>query len=46
MRVVDEEEGKGSKALAMVTRMVGKWTATATKRAIAITMATRVVGKQ
>jgi hypothetical protein len=36
VRVVGKEEGKGSKAMAMATRMAGKWTATAT----------RVAGKQ
>ncbi len=44
MRVAGDEEGEGSKAMVMATRMAGKWTATATKRAM--TMARRVAGKQ
>jgi hypothetical protein len=44
MRGACDKEGKGSKAMSMVTRMVGKWTAMAMKRAMA--MATRVVGEQ
>ncbi len=32
MSVVGNKEGKGGKAMAMATRMLGKWTATATKR--------------
>jgi hypothetical protein len=44
MRVAGDEEGKGGKAMLMATRMVGKWTATATKRVMV--MATRVAGKQ
>ena len=44
MRVAGNKEGKDSKATVMATRMAGKWTATATKRAMA--MATRVTGKQ
>ncbi len=46
MRVAGDEEGKGSKALAMAmaTRMAGKWSAMATKRSMA--MVTRVAGKQ
>ena len=45
MRVAGDKEGKGSKvmAMAMATRMVGKWTATATKRVMVT--ATRVAGK-
>ncbi len=45
VRVAGDEEGKGSKAtaMAMATRMVGKWSATAMKRVIAT--ATRVAGK-
>ncbi len=44
MRVAGDEEGKGRKAMAMATKMAGKWTVTARKRAMA--MASRVVGKQ
>ncbi len=44
MRVAGEEEGKGGKAMALATRVVGKWTATATKRAM--TTKTREVGKK
>ncbi len=44
MRVAGNEEGKGIKAMAMATRMVGKWTVMARKRAMA--MATRVVDEQ
>jgi hypothetical protein len=44
MRGAGKEEGKGGKAMAMATRMVGKRMATATKRAMA--MSTRVAGKQ
>jgi hypothetical protein len=44
MRVVGEKEGKGGKAMATVTRVMGKRMATATKRAMA--MAMRVAGKQ
>jgi hypothetical protein len=46
VRVVDDEEGKGSKAMVMemATRMVGEWSATAMKRMMAT--ATRVAGKQ
>jgi hypothetical protein len=32
MRVASNKEGKGSKAMMMVTRVVGKWTAMATKK--------------
>ncbi len=44
MRVVGNEEGKGCKAMAIATRMVGKWTETVTKRAMA--MAMRVAGER
>jgi hypothetical protein len=46
VRVVGNKEGKGSKvmAMAMATRMAGTWSATATKRLMA--MATRVAAKQ
>ncbi len=48
VRVAGNEECKGSKAMvmamAMATRMLGKWSAMATKRSMA--MATRVAGKQ
>jgi hypothetical protein len=44
MRVVDDEEGEDSKVTAMATRMVGKWTVMARKRAMA--MATRVAGER
>ncbi len=44
MRVAGDEEGEDGKAMAMVTRMAGKWTVTARKRAMA--MLTRVAGKQ
>ncbi len=43
-RVAGEEESKGNKVMALVTRIVGKWTAMAMKRAMA--MATRVAGEQ
>ncbi len=43
VRVAGEEESKGSKAMALVTRMAGEWTAMATKRVTAI--ATRVAGE-
>ncbi len=42
MRVVGNKKGEGSMAMAMATKMVGEWTTTATKRAIAT--ATRVPG--
>jgi hypothetical protein len=42
--VVGDTESKGSKAMAMATRIAGKWTGTATKRAMM--MAMRVAGKQ
>jgi hypothetical protein len=44
MRGMGNKEGEGSKAMEMVTRMAGKWTAMAMKRAMAT--ATRVAGKQ
>jgi hypothetical protein len=34
MRVVGIEDGKGGKAMAMATRVVGKWMAAATTRAM------------
>ncbi len=46
VRVAGNKEGEGSKAMAkaMVIRMAGKWSATMTKRLMA--MATRVADKQ
>jgi hypothetical protein len=44
MRVAGDKKGKGNKAMVMATRIVGEWTATATKRAIV--MATRVADEQ
>ncbi len=44
MRVVGDEEGEDGKAMAMATRMAGKWTVMMRKRAMA--MVARVVGKQ
>ncbi len=44
LRVAGDEEGEDGKAMAMATRMAGKWTVTARKRAMA--MATRVTSKQ
>jgi hypothetical protein len=44
MRVVGDEEGEGGKVMVMATRMAGKWTVMATKRAMAL--ATRVASKQ
>jgi hypothetical protein len=44
MRVVGKEENKGGKAMALATRVAGEWTATATKRTMA--MKTREVGKE
>ncbi len=38
------KEGKGGKAMVMVTRIAGKWTTMATKRAMV--MVTRVAGEQ
>jgi hypothetical protein len=43
MRVVGEEDGEGGKAIALATRVVGEWMATATKRAMATKM--REAGK-
>jgi hypothetical protein len=43
MRVEGKEEGEGGKAMAMATRVAGKPTATAMKRAMA--MKTKEVGK-
>ncbi len=42
MRVVGKEEGEGGTAMALATRIAGRWTATATKRVMV--MATRVAG--
>ncbi len=42
MRVAGDKEGKGSKAMAMATRVAGERMATATKRAMA--MKTRLGG--
>ncbi len=46
MRVVGNDEGKGSKAMAMAmaTRLAGEWSVMATKRSMATVM--RVGGKQ
>jgi hypothetical protein len=44
MSVAGSKEGDGSKAMAMTTKIVGKWTATATK--IAMATKTMVEGKQ
>ncbi len=44
MRVAGNKEGEGSKAMAMATRMEGKWMASATKRVMA--MKTREAGKE
>ncbi len=44
VRVAGKEDGEGTNAMVLVTRMAGDWTATATKRAIAT--ATWVAGKQ
>jgi hypothetical protein len=46
MRVAGKEEGKGSKAMALATRMVGECTVMATKMAMVMAIAIRVVGKQ
>jgi hypothetical protein len=35
MRVAGNKEGKGSKVMASVTKVVGEWTAAAAKRAMA-----------
>ncbi len=49
MRVAGNEEGKGGKAMAMVSRVTGKRAAMATKRAMAMAMETamamRLAGK-
>jgi hypothetical protein len=42
MRVAGDKEDEGNKTMAMATRIVGEWTATATKRAMVT--ATRVAG--
>jgi hypothetical protein len=44
MKVVDDEEGEGGKAMAMVTRVAGERMAVATKRAMA--MKTREASKE
>jgi hypothetical protein len=44
MRVAGNKEGEGNKAMAMATRIAGKWTAMVTKMVMAT--ATRVAGKQ
>ncbi len=44
MRFARKEEGEGSKAMAMATRVAGKLTATATKRVMATK--TREAGKE
>ena len=44
LRVAGEEEDEGCTAMALTTRMAGKWTEMSTKRAM--TMVTRVAGKQ
>ncbi len=44
MRVAGDEEGEDGKAMVMATRMAGKWTVMARKRAMA--MATRVAGER
>jgi hypothetical protein len=44
IRVAGDKEGEVGRAMAMATRMVGEWTATATKWAVAT--ATRVAGKR
>ncbi len=36
MRLADDEEGKGSKAMVMARRIAGKWSATVTKRVMVI----------
>jgi hypothetical protein len=46
MWVVGDKEGKGGKAMAMGTRMAGKWTATATKTVMVMVMVTRVAGER
>ncbi len=44
VRVVGKEEDKGRKAMALVTRVAGEWTAMEMKRVMAIS--TRVAGEQ
>jgi hypothetical protein len=44
MRVASKEEGKGGKAMAMATRVAGKWTVMVTNRAMATK--TREAGKE
>ncbi len=44
IRVADNKEGEGDKAMAMATRVAGKWMAAATERVMA--KATREVGKE
>jgi hypothetical protein len=44
VRVASKEEGKGSKAMAIATRMVGEWTVMEIKRTMA--MVKRLAGKQ
>jgi hypothetical protein len=44
MRVAGQEEGKGSKAMAMATRVVGKRMGTMTRRVMA--MKTREAGEE
>jgi hypothetical protein len=44
MMVAGDKDGNGGKAMMMATRMAGKWTAMATKRAMATV--TRVAGKR
>jgi hypothetical protein len=43
MRMAGDKEGKGGKAMTMVTKMASKWTVTAMKRAMVT--ARRVAGK-
>ncbi len=43
MRVAGDEEGEDGKVMVMATRMAGKWTVMARKRAMA--MARRVAGE-
>jgi hypothetical protein len=43
MRVVDNRDGEGDKAMVMATRIAGEWTATATKRVMVTAM--RVAGE-
>ncbi len=44
MSMKGKEEGEVGKAMALVTKVVGEWTATATKRAMV--MKTREAGKE